>query len=110
MVSKSETPPPTTADDDGWEDVPTEAKIELDKNGDVFQGIFTGWSETDTGIPQAHFDNAEYGECFMNLGWDLKRQLREVKKGTLVRITRTGTRDTGQKTPMVLYRVQTKRA
>lgn len=110
MATKPDTQATTTTDDDGWEDVPTEAKVEFEKDGDELIGIFTGWTETDSGIPQAHFDTAAYGACFVNCGWDLKRQLREVKKGTLVRIRRTGERDTGQKSPMVLFRVQTKRA
>ena len=96
-------------DNDGWEDVVTESQVVFDKDGDEFIGTFQGWSETDSGIPQAHFVNDELGACFINCGWSLKVQLREVKKGTLTRIRRIGTQDTGQKSPMVLFKVQTKR-
>lgn len=95
----------TVKADDGWQDVVTESQLVFDTDGDEFTGIFNGWSETDNGIPQAHFTNAE-GEYFTNCGWSLKMQLKAVKKGNEVRIRRTGTQDTGQPSPMILFRVQ----
>lgn len=100
----------STTSDDGWEDVVTESQVKLDTDGDEFIGTMQGWSETETGIAQAHFVSDGIGACFINCGWHLKMLLKEVRKGTLVRILRTGTQDTGQKTPMVLYKVQTKRS
>lgn len=100
----------TTTDDDGWNEVPTESQITLSNDGDEFVGTFVGWSST-TGknIPQAHFTNDEIGEGFINCGASLKQQLRDVKTGTQVKIRRTGTQDTGQETPMVLFKVWTRK-
>jgi hypothetical protein len=101
----------TSGDEDGWEEVPTESQILFPEDGDEFVGTFTGWSTTSgKGIPQAHFKNEEMGEGFVNCGASLKQQLRDVKPGTDVRIRRTGTQDTGQDTPMVLFKVWTRRA
>lgn len=99
-----------TTDDDGWNEVPTESQITLTNDGDEFVGKFVGWSST-TGknIPQAHFINDEIGEGFINCGASLKQQLRDVKTGTQVKIRRTGTQDTGQETPMVLFKVWTRK-
>lgn len=95
--------------DDGWEDVPTESQVVFDTIGDVFIGTFTGWTETvGKGIPQAHFTNAD-GSYFVNCGWSLKAQLREVKKGTLCRLEYTDSQDTGQESPMMIFKVQTKK-
>jgi hypothetical protein len=96
-------------DDDGWTDVVTESQVVFDTIGDVFTGVFVGWSETDGGIAQAHFKNSE-GEFFTNCGWSLKQQLKTVKKGAQVRMTYTGDQDTGQASPMRIFRVQFKAA
>lgn len=97
------------AEDDGWEDVPTETQMVFDTDGDRFEGRFAGWTESAKGIPQAHFTDAANAAFFVNCGWSLKSQLKPIKVGTMVRITRTGTQDTGQESPMVLFRVQTKK-
>lgn len=108
-MATSRTATPDDSANDGWEDVVVESQVKMDTDGDVFIGTMQGWSETDSGIAQAHFVNDEIGACFINCGWHLKMQLKEVRKGTLTRITRIGTQDTGQKSPMVLFKVQTKR-
>jgi hypothetical protein len=107
----------TSGEDDGWDEVPTESQILFPEDGDEFVGTFVGWTTTSgKGIPQAHFKNVvsrtgeEMGEGFVNCGASLKQQLRDVKTGTDVRIRRTGTQDTGQDTPMVLFKVWTRRA
>lgn len=98
-----------TSDDDGWEEVPTESQITLTEDGDEFVGTFVGWSTTSgKNIPQAHF-KGEFGEGFINCGASLKQQLRDVKSGTHVKIRRVGTQDTGQDTPMVLFKVWTRK-
>lgn len=91
--------------DDGWTDVVTESQIVFDTIGDTFTGIFVGWSETDGGIAQAHFRNDD-GEFFTNCGWSLKQQLKAVKKGSLTKLTFTSEQDTGQPSPMRIFRVQ----
>lgn len=108
-MATSRTTTPDDSTNDGWNEVVTEAQVKLDTDGDEFIGVMQGWSETETGIAQAHFVADEIGTCFINCGWDLKLKLKEVRKGTLVRIRRIGTQDTGQKSPMVLYSVATKR-
>ena len=101
-------PKTTATDDDGWEDVPAEVQVVFDTIGDVFTGRFEGWTESaGKGIPQAHFTNDE-GQFFVNCGWSLKQQLRDVKKGTLCRLTYMDSRDTGNASPMMIFRVQTK--
>lgn len=108
-MATSRTTTPDDSANDGWEDVVTESQVKLDKDGDEITGVMQGWSETDSGIAQAHFVNDELGTFFINCGWHLKMQLKEVRKGTLTRIRRIGTQDTGNASPMVLYKVQTKR-
>jgi len=97
-------------ENDGWEDVAQESQVIFDTIGDTFIGVFQGWTETPgKGIPQAHFTNDE-GQFFVNCGWSLKQQLREVKKGTLCRLMYVSNQDTGQDTPMMVFRVQTKKS
>jgi hypothetical protein len=105
----ADTKPAPANVDDGWQEVVTEGQVVFDTDGDEFIGQFTGWTETDNGIPQAHFKN-QSGEYFTNCGWSLKMQLKAVKKGEMVRIRRTGTQDTGQPSPMVLFQVWHKAA
>jgi hypothetical protein len=100
----------STSEDDGWEEVPSESQITFPEDGDEFVGTFVGWSTTPgKNIPQAHFTNDDLGQGFVNCGFSLKQQLRDVKPGTLVKIRRTGTQDTGQDTPMVLFKVWTRK-
>lgn len=98
-----------TAENDGWEDAdPGEKQIVFAKVGDTFTGKFVGWSETASGIPQAHFTNDE-GAFFTNCGWSLKQQLKSIRPTWLVRMEKIGEQDTGQATPMTLMKVQFKR-
>lgn len=100
----------TYSDEDGWVEVPTETQILFPEDGDEFVGVFQGWSSTENkNIPQAHFMNDEMGAGFINVGASLKQQLKDVKPGTQTRIRRMGTRDTGQATPMVLFKVWTRK-
>jgi hypothetical protein len=96
-------------DDAEWEDVETESQIVFDTIGDEFIGEFVGWSESESKqIPQAHFKNAE-GTYFTNCGWSLKQGLKDIKKGTVCRLLYVSTQPTGQATPMMIFKVQTKR-
>lgn len=94
---------------DEWEDVVVETKKDLLKVGDVITGKFLGWSETPSGIPQAHFTNEEDGAFFVNCGTMLKQQLKGMRPGWLVRIEKTGEIDTGQPSPMTVTKTQFKR-
>jgi hypothetical protein len=92
---------------DNWTTVQDEAQIKFDADGDVFTGILNSM-DVNGNIPQAHFTGTgDYkGEnYFNNLGRDLERKLNKVPLGSEVRITRTGTLDTGQESPMVTYGV-----
>lgn len=110
-MALSENPTDTAAPvaDAGWEDVITEVQFTFNSPGDVLVGTLIGWSESEGNkIPQARFD-ADFGKCFINCGWSLKLQLKAVKVGTLCRITYVGLQDTGQASPMRIFKVQTKR-
>lgn len=100
---------PDTATEEVWEDVPTEEKVNFTKIGDEFKGTFNGWSETASGIPQAHYINDD-GEHFVNCGASLKRQLRNAKKGETHRLTYVSDLDTGKETPMQVFKVAVKRS
>lgn len=92
---------------DNWTTVQDEVQVKFDTDGDVFTGILLS-QELQGTIPQAHFiGTGEYkGEnYFTNLGRDLQRKLEKVPLNSEVRITRTGTMDTGQETPMTVYKV-----
>lgn len=95
--------------DGEWEDVETESQIIFDTFGDVFIGTMNGWSETENGIPQAHFLNAD-GAFFTNCGWSLKDQLKKVQKGKMVRITYVSDQPIpGRDTPMKIFKVAVKK-
>lgn len=96
-----------SADANGWLDVPEESQLSFTEVGQEFIGQFLGWSETKTGIVQAHFENAE-GAWFTNCGDNLKRQLKKIQVGWLVRIVYDSDLDTGQASPMKQFRVQYK--
>lgn len=114
MVSKSssnETEWQDPQSDSEWEDVPQEGQIVFEKVGDEYIGTFQGWSETErNAIPQAHFVGQDGVAAFLNVGASLKQQLKGIKKGTLCRLVWESERDTGQDSPMRVFRVQTKRA
>jgi hypothetical protein len=100
----------TNADDnnDGWVDVLTETQFTFSAFGDTFTGTFVGWSESEgKGIAQAHFEN-ETGQYFINCGWSLKQQLKLIKKGAECRLIYVSDLDTGQPTPMMIFKVQTR--
>ena len=99
--------PDANSDDGDWLDVKEELQLSFENVGERFTGKFLGWSETKTGIAQAHFQ-AENGDWFTNVGESLKRQLKQIQIGQLVRITYTGDLDVGQASPMKQFRVQYK--
>jgi hypothetical protein len=108
MINSNTTPDNLPADD-GWVDVITETQFTFNSVGDMLIGTLAGWSESESyKIPQAHF-TTDAGRVFINCGWSLKLQLKSVKVGTLCRIVFMGLQDTGQETPMRIFKVQTKK-
>lgn len=97
--------------DGEWEDVETETQIVLEKIGDSFTGIYQGMDQTLNGIHQAHFVGigAQNGETFFhNVGWDLRKKLETCRKGSIVRFIWESEQDTGQDSPMRVFKVQFK--
>lgn len=102
MISKDE-----TQTEEWGTEVADESQLKFTDDGDVFTGKLLSLGENG-GIPQAHFTGtgAFAGlDYFTNAGHDLMRKLVKVPIGSEVRIERTGTLDTGQKTAMMLFKV-----
>jgi hypothetical protein len=90
-----------------WNTVSDETQVKFTADGDVFTGQLNSLGMQGT-IPQAHFTGTgefKGGDYFTNCGHDLMRRLEKVPLGSEVRITRTGTLDTGQATPMMVFTV-----
>jgi len=106
----------TTPQNDEWTVVSEalsepETKIVMDDDGDEFTGLYLGMREIPSpsgAYQQARFDVPEVGICFMNANWSLRQGLTKVRVRSEVRIRRTGTQDTGQESPMVIYEVAVK--
>lgn len=97
-----------------WTEVSEEAQLKFDADGDVFTGVLLS-IDSNGGIPQAHFSGTgefKGEDFFTNMGHQLQQKLEKVPFGSEVRITRTGTMDTGHPsgTPMTLYDVAFRRA
>jgi hypothetical protein len=95
------------SDDENWEEIQEEAQFKFDEDGDSFTGVLVLRDVNGT-IPQGHFTGTglfKGEDYFINLGRDLEKKLAKVPYGYETKITRTGTVDTGQKTPMSTYKV-----
>ena len=93
---------------ESWTTITEDIQLKFTADGDVFTGIFNDVGENG-GIPQAYFTGTgEYAgnSYFTNAGHDLMRKLEKVPMGREVRITRTGTLDTGQPSPMMVFKVE----
>ena len=117
MATKDDTTEATwrESEDPEWgHEVESESQIVLETEGDGFIATFTELEPPNrNGITQAHFMNVytlshEYlGDAmFLNAGRDLERKLKSVPKGAMVRIQWVSSMNTGQKTPMRVYKVQ----
>lgn len=96
---------------DDWTDVAEESQIKFTEDGDVFTGLLSALDENG-GIPQAHFvgtGDFAGSDFFTNMGHDLAKKLSKVPLDSEVRITRTGTLDVGQKSPMMIFSVAYRR-
>lgn len=92
-----------------------ETKIVFDSIGDEFVGVYLGMRVVDpqdiTEKPyqQARFQGVGSDEgtvYFTNAGFSLRAGLRDVRKGSLVRLTWESELDTGQSSPMKVFRVE----
>lgn len=103
----------SAVDDNGWSEVQAEVQIVVEKEGDGWTGTLIELEPPNrNGITQAHFENAEsltgewIGDSFVNAGRDLERKLSKVPAKSFVRVEWVSSMDTGQKTPMRVYKVQ----
>jgi hypothetical protein len=106
---------PTTDDDAGWETVSREREPEIritfDVIGDQFTGKYLGTRTipTDTGsYTQYRFqDGADF--YFINPLASLRDAMSRVRAGRMVRITYVSDMDTGQASPMKIFKVDVAR-
>jgi hypothetical protein len=103
-----------TETDDTWDEVESETQVKFDTIGDVFTGYLQSMDSTPTGITQAHLTGTREfsGEYFINCGRDLVSKLKKIPlrpgQKTEVRIELVDFMDTGQQSPMGVYKVQYK--
>lgn len=95
-----------------------EVKIVFDTLGDEFTGIYLGFRVVEpAGITESPYRQARFqgvtedGEktdtvYFTNMGFSLREGLKDVRAGSLVRITYTDDLDTGQASPMKGFRIE----
>lgn len=91
-----------------------ETKIVFDTIGDNFTGIYLGMrdqSNSDGSYKQARFEAVDgSGEVyFTNANYSLRDGLKTVRNGSKVRITYTDDLDTGQASPMRVFKVEVAR-
>lgn len=107
----------TNAPDDEWEnEVSGETQVKFDTVGDVFTGYYEGMDQPlPSGIVQAHFIGTRQfagADYFINAGRDLQSKLKKIHirpgQKTEVRIELQDFLDTGQPSPMAVYKVQYK--
>jgi hypothetical protein len=105
---------PTT--DDGWktvsEDEVDETKIVFEVIGDVYVGRYLGsrvLSNADGNYTQLRFESVDGGYYFTNANYSLHKSFTDMRPGTTVRITFVDEKDVGQRSPMRVFRVDTRR-
>lgn len=106
----------TNTPDDDWDEVSGETQVKFDTVGDAFTGYYEGMDPAlPTGIVQAHFHGTRDfagADYFINVGRDLQSKLKKIHirpgQKTEVRIELMDFMDTGQPSPMAVYKVQYK--
>lgn len=110
---------------DGWETVDEPVHVvTFDEDGDQLIGTYMGKvtivppgaeENEDDQFRQDRFrwvsgtaDIAPGEIAAINSGYMLRQALDKVTEGSMTRVTRVGTQDTGQPSPMVLFRVDVK--
>lgn len=102
---------------DGTADTAEETKIVFDSVGDEFTGLYLGMrlvepSDGSSPYKQARFQGMPETDAaaelyFTNANHSLREGLKDVRKGTPVRLTFTDEIDTGQASPMKVFRIET---
>lgn len=93
-----------------------ETKIVFDTIGDQFIGKFLGTRTIEPSDPserpyvQARFEGTDGEVYFTNLGYSLRKGLRDVRAGHMVRVTYSDDLDTGQASPMKVFKVEVSKA
>ena len=92
------------------DDAPPETKISFDMLGDEFTGSYLGMrviepSDGERPYKQARFEH-DGTFYFTNAGHSLREGLKSVRVGSLVRVTYAQDLDTGQESPMKVFRVE----
>jgi hypothetical protein len=84
-----------------------ETKLRFENWNDQFIGTYTGNRrvENENGKYTQFTFEANGLHYFVNSNWALMRAMTNVVKGQQVRITYIGDKDTGQETPMKLFKV-----
>jgi hypothetical protein len=92
-----------------WEDVELPDIIKFDTDGDTMEGTFTGTEHIpyDEGFDTYNFMRRDGSYWSTAASGGLRAAMKQVSPGTYVKLTRTGTQDTGKSSPMVTFRVQT---
>ena len=104
---------PQNQNDEWGTEVDAEVQLSFETIGDGFTATFLEMDpRNSSGIVQAHFENAEtldhehIGNAFTNVGRDLETKLKKVPHHRQVRIEWISNLDTGQASPMRVYKVQ----
>lgn len=103
-----------TANDEWGNEVESEAQIVLETEGEGFIATFVEMDKPNAnGIIQAHLEkvydlNEDWlgDSMFINATRDLERKLRKIPNGSQIRVQWVSSLNTGQKTPMRVYKVQ----
>jgi hypothetical protein len=112
MTGKAETQAPES----GWktvsEDEVDETKVVFDTIGDIFVGRYLGQrtlSNADGSYIQLRFQGEDGNHYFTNANYSLQKAFDGMRAGTTCRITFVSEKDTGQRTPMRVFRVDVRR-
>ena len=94
------------------EDEVDETKIVFDTVGDIFIGRYLGQrtlSNSDGNYTQLRFQGEDGVHYFTNANYSLMKSFTDMRPGTTVRITFVSEKDVGQRSPMRVFRVDTRR-
>lgn len=90
------------------EDEVAETKLTFDRMNEPFTGTYIGSRVIDGDehkFFQYRFENEGF-YYFVNGNWSLSQGMKSVRKGQRVRVTWIAEKDTGQLTPMRVYKVE----
>jgi len=90
------------------EDV-NETRVSFDMLGDEFIGTYLGsrqQANEGNGYTQYRFRGTDEEVYYISANWSLSSGMKSVRPNMLVRITYVADKDTGQASPMRIYRVE----